>query len=411
MGGDLHRIALSALLAFGLSGCFFFDSRWGEQKAIQKHEAARLAPQQLQAQSRGHNAARLAQRTLRLRVYATPTYSATVVNWQKQFEETLACANAVFTPEFGANFEVAKFVPFRPEANEEKLDGLLDELIAKDDARDVDWVVGLARAVPQFAASADDLGLARLLSNHFVMRAMSDRHEYEAIQSGLDELSDDARQKLYRERKQHKLCTVFLHEIAHTLGVPHERRDTSLMHARYSLKSNGYTEEAAQIVRGALSLRTDQPWQFLDAGFAQLLESSMSAANADWEPKSRAQVSSDLAAFRNSNVALAGTGTRGATTTTAPPNAVTNPTVNTPPSPKPSIAGLSPDEQQSYDRARAELKAKHALAARELAAPLLAKRGNLPAVRELRCDIAMAVGGDWETIEADCAGLSMVGGH
>src|SRR6478609_10504952 len=103
MGGDLHRIALSGLLGFGLSGCFFFDSRWGEQKEFQKHEAARLAPEQLQAQSEGHNAARLAQRTLRLRVYATPTYSSTVVNWQKQFEETLVCVNKVFTPEFGAN--------------------------------------------------------------------------------------------------------------------------------------------------------------------------------------------------------------------------------------------------------------------------------------------------------------------
>src|SRR6478735_9858325 len=200
MGGDLHRIALSALLAFGLSSCLFFDSRWLEQKAIQKHEAARLAPEQLQAQSEGHNAARLAQRTLRLRVYATPTYSTTVVNWQKQFEETLACANKVFTPEFGAKFEVAEFRPFKPEANEEKLDGLLDELRAKDDARNVDWVVGLARAVPKFAASADDLGVAGLLSNHFVMRAMSDADEYEAIQSSFSELSEGARQKLYSER-------------------------------------------------------------------------------------------------------------------------------------------------------------------------------------------------------------------
>jgi hypothetical protein len=49
------------------------------------------------------------------------------------------------------------------------------------------------------------------------------------------------------------------------------------------------------------------------------------------------------------------------------------------------------------------------LEARNLAAELLGKRGNLAEVQSLRCDIAMSVGGDWETISEECAGLSMLG--
>jgi len=394
-------------LVFGLSGCFF-DSRWGQQKALQKHEVARQTPHQLGATSHARSS-RISQRSLRIRVYATPTYSSTVVNWQKQFEETLECANSVFTPEFGASFEVAEFVAFRPQADEEKLTGLLAELTAKDSAADVDWVVGLARAVPQFAASADDLGLAPLLGNHFVMRAMSDAHEYEAIQRAFTEVSEEERRKLYHTRKQHKLCTVFLHEVAHTLGVPHERSDGSLMHPRYQVKSHGYSDETAEVVRDSLRVRASLPTPFLDRSFAQLLQTSMSATNADWEKNSRDDVLRQVANFERNNAALAGTGTRGITPAPTP----TNPRGVTPataPSSGPSTAGLTSDEQETYARALAELHAGHASAAQQLAAPLLAKQPRVPAVQSLRCEIAMAIGGDWDKIQhEDCDGLAMAG--
>lgn len=380
------------ILMLGLSGCFY-DSRWGQEKTIQKHEAARQAPQKLAAQSHGHDV-RLAERTLRLRVYATPGYSATVVNWQKQFGDLLECANSVFIPEFGAKFEVVEFLPFRPEANEEKLDGVLTELTAHDRAADVDWVVGLATAVPRFAASADDLGLAPLLGNHLAMRAMSDAQEYEAIQAAFSELSENERLKLYQARKRHKLCSVFLHEIAHTLGVPHELPERSLMNAHYHVKEQGFSDEAARVVRASLRVRANQPTVFLDSAFTQTLNSSLSAANTDWEPTTRDEVLERLASFKGGRTPAQGTATRAALP---------------PPTTAPRTAGLNADEQRSYDRARAELSAGHAQAARQIAEDLLTKRAELPAVQSLRCEIAMAIGGAWETISRECAGLSAFG--
>ncbi|HEX2672525.1 MAG TPA: matrixin family metalloprotease, partial [Polyangiaceae bacterium] len=224
-----------------------------------------------------------------------------------------------------------------------------------------------------------------------------------------DELPEDKRQQLYRARKQHKLCSVFLHEVAHTLGVPHERSETSLMHARYDLKAHGFSEEAAELVGGALNLRTKQSSLFLDANFAQTLGSNMTQPSADWEAASRDQVLQVLADFGKSRSASARTGNHGSAPTATATQTTTYSPVAPQSVPAPSMAGLSSEEQRSYDRARAELTARHGLAAREAAAPLLEKHGDLPAVQSLRCDIAMSIGGDWDTISSECAGLSALG--
>jgi hypothetical protein len=397
--GRVKRCGL-VVLSLGLSSCFFYDSSWGQQKQAQKHEVARSTPRQLRAQSAG-NEARVASGALRLRVYATPGYAATVLDWKKQFEGLLECANSVFVPDFGVAFEAVELKPFRPKASEEKLDGLLRELTEEDAARDVDWVIGLATAAPRFAASADDLGLAPLLGDHLVMRAMSDPHEYEAIQNGFTELSENERLKLYQVRKRHKLCTVFLHEIAHTLGVPHELSASSLMNRRYQVEAQGFSDEAAEIVRASLRLRAAQPHVLLDAALTRDLSTWLSAPNADWEPSSRDALLGELRA--HAPVARAAAAAQGSTGSSQPePAAVPAPA-------GPAVEGLSADEQRSYERARAELNAGHAARAREIAAPLLSKHAGLPALTSLRCDIAMAIGGDWDTISAECPGLSPFG--
>jgi matrixin len=399
--GPVKRCGL-VVLSLGLSSCFFYDSRWGQQKQAQKHEVARSTPRQLRSQS-SRNEARVAERKLRLRVYATPGYAATVLDWQKQFAGLLECANSVFVPDFGSAFEPVELKTFRPRSNEEKLDGVLRELTEEDHGRDVDWVVGLATAVPRFAVSADDLGLAPLLGNHLVMRAMSDPHEYEAIQNGFTELSESERLKLYQVRKRHKLCTVFLHEIAHTLGVPHELLASSLMNRRYQVEAQGFSDEATDIVRASLELRSAQPNVLLDSTLTRNLSSWLKSPNAGWEPSSRDALLQELASTaENAQPALSA-----AAQSPAAPS-VARPTPGLA-SNGPPVAGLNADEQRSYDRARAELNAGHAAAARELAVPLLAKHAALSEVQSLRCDIAMAVGGDWDTISAECPGLSPFG--
>ncbi|MES1177090.1 MAG: matrixin family metalloprotease [Myxococcales bacterium] len=379
----------AALGVLATSGCFY-DSRWGQQKQAQQHQAARLAPQKLERQSA--HVELHAQRTLTLRVYATPTYQASIVDWEQQFQHQLDCANATLAGAFGVSLQVQERKTFRPQADEEKLDGLLEELRKLDDAQGVDFVVGLARPAPRFAVSADDLGIARLPGQYLVLRAMSDAQEYEAIQAAFTELPEEKRRNLYRARKEHKLCTVLLHEVGHTLGVPHERAATSLMNPRYHVEASGFSEESANILRASLAARSPGQPLFVDATLAQRLRDLLQAPNADWEPKSRDQLLSVLSPAQPARV---------------PPTA-SQPTALVPAqlaSASPS-SGLEPDEQRTLDQARAALNEGRAYDALQAAKPLFAKRANVPAVKELRCNVAMAIGGDPDALDAACAGLS-----
>jgi len=382
------------LAAFGLSACFY-DSRWGQQKQAQQRQAARLAPQKLERQTT--YSARQAQRVLSLRVYATATYQASVVDWEQQFQRQLECANTTLR-DFGVSLKVDALKTFRPRADEEKLDGLLQELSQLDDARGVDLVLGLAKPTPRFAASADDLGVAKMPGQHLVLRAMSDAQEYEAIQSALSELPEEKRQNVYRARKEHKLCTVLLHELAHTLGVPHERAATSLMNPRYHIEANGFSDESAGILRESLSARVPGQPMLLDATLVQRLRDLLQAPNADWEPKSRDQLLSFLPTAHPAQTTRTPTPTPTTNQPAAPPTPVLT-------SVKAGSTGLDPDEQRTFERARSELSAGRAVDALSTAKPLLAAHPNLPAVQELHCNIAMAIG-DPAALDAACAGLS-----
>lgn len=369
-----------------VGGCFY-DSRWGQQAKAQKHAAQRSTPHALHASTTAKPAAT---RTLSLRAYATPAYAASVVDWQKQLRDTVERANSILTPEFAARVEINDGRVLQPRGSDADLDNLLGELRALDPATDVDWVVVLAPAVPRFAVSADDIGKAPLLSRYFGLRAMSDAHEYEAIQRGFTELSETEREKLYRVRKQHKLATTFLHELAHSLGVPHELTKGSLMNPRYSVEVEGFSPEASAIIRASLAQRTSPASPVLAPALAKTLDSAL-RSGSQWEPSSRDPLLQIVAPLVPA--------TR--TAASAPVLAA---------APAPSVSGLNTDEQRRFAEARAELAAGHAPHAHELALGLLASHPSSTELQSLRCDSAMAVGGDADAIFAECPGLSPFGG-
>jgi hypothetical protein len=206
---------------------------------------------------------------------------------------------------------------------------------------------------------------------------MSDPEEYEAIERGFSELSEEERHKLYRVRKEHKLAVIFLHELAHSLGVPHELLASSLMNARYHVEANEFSEEAAGIMRASLARRVSPQSPVLDAALASTLAASLRAPDSDWEPKSRDSMLEVTAQLLGGRAAM----TNATLAPQAPP-----PSQALAPNPSPvvtAIAGLSPEEQRSFATARAELNAGHAAQARQIAAALFAKHPALPAIQSL----------------------------
>jgi hypothetical protein len=78
--------------------------------------------------------------------------------------------------------------------------------------------------------------------------------------------------------------------------------------------------------------------------------------------------------------------------------------------PAAAVGGLSAEEQRRFAEARAELAAGHGAAAHTIALGLFAAHSGLPEVQALRCESAMAVGGDFDAILAECPGQSPFGG-
>ncbi|HYQ15088.1 MAG TPA: matrixin family metalloprotease, partial [Polyangiaceae bacterium] len=211
-----------------LDGCFFYDSSWGAAKASQKRVVAQRTPSELRRERPPRTT-----ESLRIRAYATPHYAAALVDGEAQFRQALADANPTLASALSFQLELSEYRVWSNRVSDDRLDVLLHAIEQQDPARDVDWVVILASPRQMVATSADELGMAPLLGRHLAIRAMSDAAEFDVIERGFNELSDDEKRTLYDARKRHKAATVLLHELGHTLGMPHELDRHSMMSAVY----------------------------------------------------------------------------------------------------------------------------------------------------------------------------------
>jgi hypothetical protein len=384
------------LLAFGLSGCFLgYDSRWGETKRAQQNFARAEAPKALQGDA--HGKALTARRVLKLRVYATPTHASQVMDWPRRFEATLADVNRVLEPELSLRLVVSDARPWNTVTSEEKLETVLKELRTFDAGDDVDWVVALVGSVPRFERSYHELGYADVVGKYIALRAITNAQEYEAIERGLDEISQDERDRLRRARLSHKLAAVVLHEVGHTLGALHEKDADSLMYPEYSPERQALTVHAREVMRFTLERRTAQG--ALDAEAWKALAERWRREPSPWTVAER-------------DAALAGV-----------PSAPTSPPATTPAptavsvsalkaskpapaaQPRISLPELSEKEREAFEAASARKAAGDLDGARELVLPLSARYPHVEPVQDLRCQIAMQRGGSISAWKAECEPL------
>ncbi|HEY7374102.1 MAG TPA: hypothetical protein VIF57_18215, partial [Polyangia bacterium] len=114
-------------------------------------------------------------RVIRLRVYADRDYRGTVLRWQSRTRAQIQHVNAVLGPVFNVRFEIESLRDWdRSHFGVPLADPLIEELTALDPAKEVDLVVGLVTPLRGVATSVHSLGIARLLSRHFLLRGMDD---------------------------------------------------------------------------------------------------------------------------------------------------------------------------------------------------------------------------------------------
>jgi len=401
---DARTQSLTVLATALLASSCLYDSGWAEPKHAQQAAAQRATPSAIRATpaaepglglSTGANISKKLLRPLKLRAHATPRYAAEVVDWQRQLADLVADANEVLGPTLSVRLELTAAEVRAPRGTDDDLLTMLDEVTASDPGEEVDWVVGLIGSVPRFEQSFHQLGLGRT-GKHFVVRAMNDAREYEAIQNNLSKLDEQDRRKLYRVRKRHKTNAVFLHELGHTLGVIHELDRKTLMAPAYDPKEEGFSAAAAGWMRIGLDHRL-HPAALPERAFEQTMLDHVQQTASGWVPTERDELVTRLQAR------LAATAPRAPGA--SPPRSGRDPGASPPAVAPGDLAALAPAEQRAFEEASEALRKGQAPDAWKRAQALFSAYPDVTTVQDLRCQIAMKLGLSWDEANAQCARL------
>jgi hypothetical protein len=280
-------------------------------------------------------------RVLRVRAYATPAYVAQVADWERHVQALLEDASVTLAASVDARLELDTADAWDARSAD-RLEPALAALRAKDPGDGVDLVIGFIGGLPTLSASFHEAGMSENPGKHLVLRAPDTARDLDAIDRAFDELSDEDRARLRRERRRHREVAVLLHEVGHALGAPHDAERASLMNPTYDPSMSRYSAPALAAMRAALS------------------------------PPA------------------------------APPIATqSQPPTPTPSPPPPPVPGLTPpDEALFHDTLTAA--ATDPAAAYALAKPLFARYPSSLPVQDLRCKLALAAGLTWDATRAEC---------
>jgi predicted Zn-dependent protease len=170
---------------------------------------------------------------LRIRFYADEDYRAGLFRWADRTRSQLEYLNKVIEPAFGVRFEAESFRRWHRESGNIDIFQMLGELEKMDAGPGVDLVVGYVSPLSLVTTSLHEIGAARLLGHHFVLRGMASVDEAAALKT-YDLLDPAEREQIYSRRKWHKETAVFLHEWLHTLGAIHSSNSQYLTNPSYS---------------------------------------------------------------------------------------------------------------------------------------------------------------------------------
>lgn len=235
------------------SGCFFYNSEWGEGKRAQQRAAVRAVP----AAIASTESAPAALHVLRVRAYATPQYMAQVVEPERRFQESLDEANRAFAG-VGVRWVLESFRPWG--GPDDDLGKALDAIEGAAPGHEVDFYVGLVGALPLASEDVHKLGIARPLGHHLVLRASSRAREVDAVERGFDELSEAEREKIRGTRRKHRAAVVLIHELGHTLGAMHDNVDVSIMNPAYAPERASFSPENVGMMQVTVRHRAAGEW-------------------------------------------------------------------------------------------------------------------------------------------------------
>lgn len=369
------------LLAVLCTGCFY-DSSWGHETTAQKHNAEAARPASFKTEASGPLPKKAAH-TFKMRVWATSKYASQTLDWQHELKEIVETANEILLKSADTRIEIAGMASWPGAPPEDDMEKALTALAAHDKADDVEWTVGLISGFSNFTLSFHELGAARYLGRHFVLRAASDFTEHAAAEAAFTKLKPDERLRLLGERKRHRSVAVLLHELGHTLGALHDTDKEGLMYPAYNKNMRGFGAEVSKVLLLGAAHRTDASQH----PFAKELLAHFEANEGPWQPKERELTIKELKAFLGPSTPAAA----------APPP----PVVAFADTPK----ELKEPDRPTWAKAVEAFRAAKLKDAWDAGAPLFDAYPKVLAVQDLRCQIAMKIGFDWKRTKTECEKL------
>jgi len=191
---------------------------------------------------------RIPARKVRVRAYADDAYrSQSSTPWEERVKRQLARANEVTARRFGVTFELADARSWNSNAPAtEPPASLLQKLEALDPGQDVDLVLGYASALPRETIVQEELGQARALGRHAVLRGLEGPAEDGALRESLKEYPPAGRDAVFLQRRVNKETSLLLHHWGHTMGAPHSAH--GLMHDTYGPRESFFTPDSLEVI-------------------------------------------------------------------------------------------------------------------------------------------------------------------
>lgn len=198
-------------------------------------------------------------RVAKVRVWVDEDFRAQRVHWREEVSEQLDDANQFLEPALGLRLEAIAIEPWAIRTAGRELGNALEELERVDPGVDVPWVLGLVSSVPMVAASYEQIGMTRILGRHLVLRGYAEQAERKEWAEYLPTLTVGEREALYETRRRHKITTLLVHELGHTLGAPHEADASWIMNPGYTLAVATLSDQSRKLMELALEGRLASP--------------------------------------------------------------------------------------------------------------------------------------------------------
>ncbi|WP_223646196.1 hypothetical protein [Corallococcus sp. EGB] len=159
-------------------------------------------------------------------------HRARSLHWERGFAAWLERASDAVRGPLAVSFELESARAWDRRGSDGPLEPVLEALESVDAGEDVDLVIGLVAAPTSFSGAQHELGFARVLGRHCVLRGLG------------GELPVEARQRLE--------VAVLLHEWAHTLGAPHVRDGRGWMSPKYDAGQTGFDARTLGLLAAGL---------------------------------------------------------------------------------------------------------------------------------------------------------------